>query len=682
MNGPELMLFTTPRIQNSRFLPITGLAADPLRTNERAGRATQPQIPWLMERRFEALGEAIFVGDLADATRHLNYFRGVLARSRQEADQLWQHLETIAEGRLLERSEKALLEAAIESPRIPWKQTDQHLLFLARALQENDLRRAEEEKRFFASLIETSQPLYADVNCERAYNLADAFSNRLDWENPYATREWVNQAITFAMEHVAAAVSRYLATRPPIEDPKAEELRGFFRQLSLDRRLMFVVGAVNPEEPATARQDDLSEQEEQYLGGNAIFFRQMMAAGYLTVFGNVVLGSLALLQDEQARNKFLTAQYRNIRSLAKRYDTPGIDRLDLIQTAWLGLQKALEIYEPWQGTLFWTIAKKWVFGAIILEFKKTLHFVRMTEPIQELDGESYQDALESLIEQRSSLDYVTSAESVSEFTHDEACRFVDELVPVLDEHDRGILLAWIREPNMVKVADQFGTSKQNVANALSRIQSAGRQLARERRMMPQATWERFRRAELSAQSQRLRLYAEKKAAEGPPTTRLKLRSRRTFAQPAKPSQKLRPLLAAEKAGLLAIAQRHFDEDGEGKAGAIKKYREVFFSGNDEQVRHYLADLTQRLDFDSDSLKDQFYNLGILNLLQTLAWRSKTAAMAEAAQTVVQGKILAEREPPYTDVVLAARQFLQTFPNRLKTPDLEQSIQQSLAKLPK
>ncbi len=241
-------------------------------------------------------------------------------------------------------------------------------------------------------------------------------------------------------------------------------------------------------------------------------------------------------------------------------------------------------------------------------------------------------------------------------------------------------MAWLKEPNIVKVADQFSTSKQNISNALARIQATGRQLAHERHMMPQSTWEKFRRAELATQTGRLRDYAEKKA--GQKATRLKLRTSRSFLMPqAKPSNRLRPLLAAEKAGLLAIAESHFEEDKEGEAKAIRHYQEMFLSGREDNLRYYIYDLGQRVDFDSGSLKDQFFNLAILELFQTLSWKFKTPGLADHVCKVTESKILAAKEPPYSDVLLAARRFLETFPARCKTPEVEKAIEEALLQLP-
>jgi RNA polymerase sigma factor (sigma-70 family) len=633
----------------------------------------------IFAREIEALGEAIFAGDCEDASRRLNFFRARLARLLpDEVESFWEDIAQAAPSPLSERTEKGLLEAAIKSPAIPWKETDLHILFLARAIQDGDFQKADEEKHFFQALFETGEPIYQDPEFERAYHLTNAFSSRLDWESPYAPKERVNQAVIFALERLASAMSRYLAHASEEDDPTKDALRDFFQSLSQDQRLMF---GTNPGRIAAraVQTDDLTEQEKQYLGSNIVFYRQMIGKGSLTIFGNIVLGTLALLKDEQARNKLLTAQYRNIRSLARRYDTPGVDRIDLIQTAWIGLQKALEVYEPWKGTLFWILAKKWVFGAIILEFKKTLRFIRTMEPVEENDGQSYQEALESLITRRGLLPGDGLSDS-TEFTHEEAGQFIQQLMPLLDSHDQAILMAWLKEPNMVKVADQFGTSKQNVSNALARIQATGRQLAHERHMMPQSTWEKFRRAELATQTGRLRDYAAKKA--GQKGIRLKLRTSRRFLMPqARPSSRLRPLLAAEKAGLLAIAQCHFEEDKDGKAKAIRHYQEVFLSGKEEHLRYYIYDLGQRVDFDSGSLKDQFFNLAILELFQTLSWKFKAPGLADLVLKIIESKILAAKEPPYSDVVLAARRFLETFPARCRTPEVEKGIEEALLLLP-
>lgn len=642
-----------------------------------------------LRREIEALGEAIYAGDPEDARRRLNFFKALFQAAGLQPETVWEQLERAAGGRLKERTERGLLEAAIESPGIPWKDTDQHLLFLARALQDKDQVRTEQERNFFIKVMEGGVPLHAETGFETAYYYYGTLAGRLDWDNPYAARNRVNEAVSYAMERLAAAMSQYLASGTPDEDPKKVDLKEFFRTLWLDQKLMFVVnppeatsGASRPmAQGIKAPEEELSEQEEQYLGSNALFYREMMGKGYLTVFGNIVLGSLALLKDDQARNKFLTAQYRNIRSIARKYDTPGIERIDLIQTAWLGLEKALAIYEPWQGTLFWTLAKKWVFGAIILEFKKTLRFLRTTQPVEALEGESYQEALESLIIRRGIAGLETDEAASPELTYEEARAFVKDLTLLLDEQDKAILLCWLKEPNIVKVADQFGTSKQNISNALGRIQNAGRQLAHQRQLMPAATWEKFRRAELAAQTQRLLDYAEKRAAEGPAGPGLKLKSRPRFILPAiKASKKLRPLLAAEKAGLLAVAQRHFEEDAEGKNKALKQYQAMFLSGNEEQARYYLSDLEQRLDFDTDQFKDQFINLGLLEVFHSLAWKYKTANLAEAVMAITEGKACLEKEPPYTDVLAAAKRFLESFPARNKTPELEQAIRGSLQKM--
>ena len=675
----KLMLSSAPSIVLSPSVSL------PLQDREFSGNWEAPPLTVsrqvsIFARELEALGEAIFAGDSEDANRRLNFFKARLARLLpDEVENFWEDVAQAAPSPLTERTEKGLLEAAISSPAIPWKETDLHLLFLARALAETDFHRVEEEKRFLIGLFENGEPLYLDPGFERAYHLTHAFSSRLDWETPYAPKERVNQAVIFALERLAAAMSRYLANSAGEDDPTRDSLKDFFQFLAQEQRLMFGLNlgrlAARP-----VQADELSEQEKQYLGSNIVFYRQMTGKGSLTIFGNIVLGTLARLKDEQARNKLLTAQYRNIRSLARKYDTPGVDRIDLIQTAWIGLQKALEVYEPWKGTLFWILAKKWVFGAIILEFKKTLRFIRTMEPVEEIDGQSYQEALESLITRRGLLPGDGLSGEGTEFTHEEAEQFIQQMMPLLEPHDQAILMAWLKEPNIVKVADQFGTSKQNVSNALGRIQNAGRQLAHERHMMPQSTWEKFRRAELATQTSRLRDYAQKKA--GQKHTGLKLRtSRRFLASPPKLSSRLRPLLAAEKAGLLAIAQRHFEEDKEGKAKAIRHYQDVFLSGKEEQLRYYVYDLGQRLDFDSGSLKDQFFNLAILEIFQVLSWKLKAPGLAELVLKITEAQILAAKEPPYTDVVLAARRLLETFPARCKTPQVEKGIEEALLQLP-
>jgi RNA polymerase sigma factor (sigma-70 family) len=72
----------------------------------------------------------------------------------------------------------------------------------------------------------------------------------------------------------------------------------------------------------------------------------------------------AVLASDAARQRFIQSNLRLVVSIAKRYQTPGMGLLDLIQEGNLGLMRAVEKFDHRKGFKFSTYATWWIRQAI------------------------------------------------------------------------------------------------------------------------------------------------------------------------------------------------------------------------------------------------------------------------------------------------------------------------------
>ena len=74
----------------------------------------------------------------------------------------------------------------------------------------------------------------------------------------------------------------------------------------------------------------------------------------------VTLAQRARQGDQQARDQLIQAHLRMVVNIARQYQRPDVEMLDLIQEGNIGLIKAVDMYDPTQGHRLTTLAFYWI----------------------------------------------------------------------------------------------------------------------------------------------------------------------------------------------------------------------------------------------------------------------------------------------------------------------------------